>query len=136
MLATYTLFPVLELSPSKKRAVLIVVVPDEICRARIVLIVAVLAKNACVERLIGIPDDDEIYPAVPRPMSVDVSCEAKKVVETKVAKFAVETRFTRLAVETRDVRLAVETTPLRFALEMYPADPRPTTVEVSSGKST
>ena len=69
----------------------------------------------------------EIYPAVPRPRTVEVNCEAKKLVdtrearfavETRFAKFAVETRFTRFAVETREVRFAVETTPIRFALEI------------------
>jgi hypothetical protein len=55
----------------------------------------------------------EIYPAEPRPITVEVNWEAKYVVETRVA------------------RLAVETWPTRLALEIYPAEPRPITVEVN-----
>ena len=113
----------------------------------------------------------ERYPAVPRPTTVDVtceskkntkldpnasnvlvSCESKKLVETKLARLAVDTRDVRLAVEIRDARLAVEirdarlaveTSDARFAvetkfakltgtiLEIYPAVPRPITVDVS-----
>ena len=52
-------------------------------------------------------------------------------VETKLAKFAVLICPERLAVETKFARFAVETCPTRLAVEIYPAEPRPITVEVS-----
>jgi hypothetical protein len=54
------------------------------------------------------------YPALPRPITVDVSCEARKLVETRFAKFAVET--------TPETEIAV-------TLDRYPAVPRPITVD-------
>ena len=63
----------------------------------------------------------------------------KLAVETKLARLAVDTRFPKLAVETRLARLAVETKfpklavetnpPIEGMLEIYPAVPRPITVE-------
>ena len=50
-------------------------------------------------------------------MTVEPSCVARNVVETKVARFAVETRFARFAVETRFAKFAVETKVARFAVE-------------------
>ena len=82
----------------------------------------------------------ERYPRVPRPITVEVSCEAKYVVDTKFDKFAVETKEARLAVEiweakfaveTRLARLAVDTKFTRFALEIYPTEPKPITVDVN-----
>jgi hypothetical protein len=47
-----------------------------------------------------------MYPAVPIPITVDVNCEARYVVETSVVRFAVDIRFARLAVENqvREIR--------------------------------
>jgi hypothetical protein len=50
----------------------------------------------------------DIYPALPKPITVEVSCEAKYVVETRFARLAVDTKFARLAVETKFARFAVE----------------------------
>ena len=47
------------------------------------------------------------YPVVPRPITVEPSCVAKKVVETKLAKLAVETRFAKLAVDTKPPILGI-----------------------------
>jgi hypothetical protein len=58
---------------------------------------------------------DEIYPALPKPITVEVSWEAKYVVDTKFAKFAVETKLPRFAAA--------------VALDKYPAVPRPITVD-------
>jgi hypothetical protein len=85
---------------------------ESTCRDEIVAIVAV---------------NEEVVKNNPYP----VDKAAKFAVETKFARFAVDTNDVRLAVETKFARLAVETNPLRFALEIYPADPRPITVEVS-----
>jgi hypothetical protein len=41
----------------------------------------------------------ERYPALPKPITVEVSWEAKYVVETNEFRFAVETNDARLAVE-------------------------------------
>jgi hypothetical protein len=81
----------------------------------------------------------EIYPAVPRPITVDVifeskkstksdpkasnvlvSRESKKLVETKLARLAVETKLARLAVETRLAKFAVDTTPPIFTEPLPP----------------
>ena len=74
----------------------------------------------------------ETYPAVPRPITVEPTCVAKYEVLTRVAKLAVETKLAKLAVETRPAKLAVETNPpIEGIVEIYPAVPRPITVEVS-----
>jgi hypothetical protein len=65
----------------------------------------------------------EIYPAEPRPITVDVSCEAKCVVDTRFAKFAVETKDVRFAVETKP--------PIAGSVDKYPALPKPITVDVN-----
>jgi hypothetical protein len=59
----------------------------------------------------------EIYPALPSPITVEVNCEAKYVVDTKLARLAVETKLTRLAVEIWDAKFAVETREARLAVE-------------------
>ena len=89
----------------------------------------------------------EIYPAVPRPATVDTKELLKKEVETKLTRLGVETtpgtlerypalpkpttvdtkELLRKEVETKFSKLAVETTP--GTLERYPADPRPLTVD-------
>jgi hypothetical protein len=45
------------------------------------------------------------------------------------ARFALEMREARFALETSDLRFAVDTNPCMLALEIYPAVPRPITVE-------
>ena len=62
----------------------------------------------CVER----------YPTVPKPITVEPSCVARYVVDTKVARLAVEIRLARFAVDTRFARFAVDTRFARFAVEM------------------
>jgi hypothetical protein len=83
----------------------------------------------------------EIYPADPRPITVEVNWEAKCVVDTSEFRFAVDTKFARLAVEIWEAKFAVDTKLTRFAVETnppiagkverYPALPKPITVEVS-----
>lgn len=60
--------------------------------------------------------------------------------DTSIAKLAVETRLAKLAVETKLARLAVDTRFTRFCElmigpkrieEIYPAVPRPMTVDAS-----
>ena len=53
----------------------------------------------------------ERYPAVPRPITVDVNCASKKDVLTKPAKLAVLTKPVKLAVLTKPAKLAVLTNP-------------------------
>ena len=72
-----------------------------------------------------------MYPAVPRPITVDPSCVAKQVVDTKLAKLAVETKLARFAVLTCPARLAVETRDPQIIVDKYPAVPRPITVDPS-----
>ena len=57
------------------------------------------------------------YPAVPRPITVDVSCVSKKLVLIKFARFAVLTN--------PPGRMAVP-----LAVDKYPTVPRPITVDV------
>ena len=47
------------------------------------------------------------YPVVPRPITVEPSCVAKKVVETKFARLAVETKLAKLAVDTNPPILGI-----------------------------
>jgi hypothetical protein len=79
-------------------------------RALIVLAWMELVKSCVVERIAGMLDK---YPAVPKPITVDVSCEAR---------YEVLTRFKRFGVETN---------PINDAALMYPAVPRPITVDVN-----
>ena len=69
----------------------------------------------------------DIYPAVPRPITVDVSALFNADVETKLAKFAVDTKLAKLAVLTNPPG----STAVPVALEIYPAVPRPMTVDVN-----
>ena len=80
----------------------------------------------------------ERYPAVPKPITVEPICVARYEVLTKFARLAVEIWPAKLAVETKLARLAVETRFARFAvdtmlgiLDIYPAVPRPITVDPS-----
>ena len=57
-----------------------------------------------------------VYPAVPKPMTVEPICVAMYDVLTRFVRFAVDTRPSKLAVETKLVKLAVDTKPLKFAV--------------------
>ena len=70
----------------------------------------------------------EMYPAVPRPVTVEANCEAKNVVETKFA--TVEANSVGSMKLLIYVRRPCVVEP-SCDEEIYPAVPRPTTVEVS-----
>jgi hypothetical protein len=62
-------------------------------------------------------ESEEIYPEVPRPVTVEARRVSKNPVETKFTKLGVETRFKRFGVDTKFKRFAVETRPIRDADE-------------------
>jgi hypothetical protein len=84
---------------------------------------------------ISVENPVERYPAVPRPASVDANVVSRYEVLTNRDKLAVLTRLARFAVEVKFAKLAVLTTPpiVMFPpVEIYPAVPRPITVDVRS----
>ena len=57
-----------------------------------------------------------VYPAVPRPITVEPICVARYEVLTRVVKLAVDTKPLKFAVDINPVKFAVDTKPLRFAV--------------------
>ena len=53
-----------------------------------------------------------MYPAVPKPTTVEPSWVARYVVDTKSERFAVDTRFAKFALDTRFAKFALDTKPL------------------------
>ena len=86
---------------------------------------ALLGELNVMELVIKFPVDKvkkllicvERYPTVPKPITVEPSCVARYVVDTKVARFAVEMRLAKFAVDTRFARLAVEIRLAKFAVD-------------------